>query len=138
MLGLLTAPPASGFTPEEQSERGVRTILLAMIATAAADGAVDPVERARITDALRKSGLEAEAAGFLDAVVANPATPERMLARIGGDERLAAQIYAAASLLAEPGNAPARVYLGRLATAPGLSPDLVAHLGATTTAARFA
>ena len=134
----LTAPPASGFTPEEQSERGVRTILLAMIATAAADGAVNPVEHARITDELRKSGMEAEAAGFLDAAVANPATPEQIAAQVGGDEKLAAQIYAAASLVAEPGNAPARNYLGRLAAALGLSPELVAHLEATTTAARAA
>ncbi len=107
-----------------------------MIATAAADGAVDPAERARITDELRKSGMEAESAGFLDAALANPATPDQIATRVGSEQKLAAQVYAAASLVAEPGNAPARAYLGRLATALGLSADLVAHLEATTTAAR--
>lgn len=135
-LQSLTAPPASGFTPEDQSEHSARTILLAMIATAAADGDVDPQERARITDELRKAGLEAEAAGFLDAALANPAVPEQIAARVGGDPKLAAQVYAAASLVAGPGNAPARDYLGRLATSLGLSPDLVAHLEATTSAVR--
>ena len=99
-----------------------------MIATAAADGAVDPAERARITDELRKSGMEAESAGFLDAALANPATPDQIATRVGSEQKLAAQVYAAASLVAEPGNAPARAYLGRLATALGLSADLVAHL----------
>ena len=134
----LTAPPASGFTSEEQSEHGVRTILLAMIATAAADSTVDAGERDRITDELRKSGLETEATGFLDAALANPATPEQVAARVGGDQKLAAQVYAAASLVADSSNAPARDYLGRLATMLGLSPDLVAHLEAATTAARSA
>jgi uncharacterized membrane protein YebE (DUF533 family) len=131
----LTAPPASGFTPEEQSEEGVRTILLAMIATAAADGVVDPAERDRITGELRKSGLETEAAGFLDAALANPATPAQIAARVSGEPKLAAQVYTAASLVAAPGNAPAHDYLGRLATALGLSPDLMAHLEAAAQAA---
>ncbi len=134
----LTAPPASGFTAEEHGEDNVRTILLAMIATAAADGTVDPAERARITGELKKSGLESEAAGFLDAAIANPATPSTIAARVGGDQKLATQVYAAASLVAEPANAPARDYLGRLGTALGLSPDLMAHLEAATTAAQAA
>ena len=132
----LTAPPASGFTPAEHSDHDVRTILLAMIATAATDGTIDPFERARITDRLRQSGLEAETSGFLDAALANPATPDQSAARVGGNQKLASQVYAAASLVAEPGNESARDHLGRLATALGLTPDLVAHLEAATTAAR--
>ena len=77
-----------------------------------------------------------KSAGFLDAALANPATPDQIATRVGSEQKLAAQVYAAASLVAEPGNAPARAYLGRLATALGLSADLVAHLEATTTAAR--
>ena len=84
---------------------------------------------------LRKSGLESEAAGFLDAAIANPATPSTIAARVGGNQKLATQVYAAASLVAEPANARARDYLGRLGTALGLSPDLMAHLEAATTAA---
>ena len=131
-----TAPHASGFSPEEHSDYDVRTILLAMIATAATDGTVGPVERARIIDELRKSGLEAEASGFLDAALANPATPEQIAARVRSNQKLAAQVYAAASLVAEPGNASARDYLDQLATALGLAPALVAHLESATTAAR--
>ncbi len=130
----LTAPAASGFSPEAHNDQDVRTILLAMVATAAADGTVDPGERAHITEALRQSGLEAEVSGFLDAALANPATPEQIAARVAGKEQLAAQVYAAAALVAGPGDLPAREFLGRLATALALAPELVAHLEAAAKA----
>jgi len=128
----ITAPAGSGFHADDQTQHGARTILLAVIATAAADGVVDPAERARITDALKKAGLESEAAGFLDAAAANPATPAQIAAAVAGDQKLAVQVYATASVVSAPDNAPARDYLARLASALGLSPDLVAHLDAAS------
>ncbi|HEY5091119.1 MAG TPA: DUF533 domain-containing protein, partial [Polyangia bacterium] len=105
-------------------------ILHGMIATAAADGVVDPGERAKILAEMQRSGVDADATQFLTAAIASPQTPAQIAAAVGGNQQLAVQVYCASSLMVEPGNAPEQAYLARLGTALGLAPGLLAHLQA--------
>ena len=49
-----------------------------MIAAAAADGTVDADERERIMGGLERIGIDSEAAQFLDADFARPASPNEL------------------------------------------------------------
>lgn len=111
-------------------------ILRAMIAAAACDGVIDSTERARIVDGLEDVGLEHEAAKFLDAEMAKPASiPE--LAAATKNEAVAAEVYTAARIAIEPNCKQEAVFLDQLAKALKLDPALVAQIDAGASGARF-
>jgi uncharacterized membrane protein YebE (DUF533 family) len=84
-LAGLTAPAQSGFNADDLSDEDAMTVLRAMVATAAADGTVDAGEQARILGQMQKSGVSQEAAEFLAAAAARPATQAEIAGAVKGD-----------------------------------------------------
>ncbi len=111
-------------------------ILRAMIAAAACDGLIDSKERARIIDGLEDVGLEHEAAKFLDAEMAKPASIAELAAAVKS-EAVAAEVYAAARIAIEPDCRHEAEFLTSLAKALKLDPGLVAQIDANASGARF-
>lgn len=126
----LAAPAAPAPSPADAAgdESGL-LLLRTMIAAAAADGVLDEAERRRIGDAMRRAGMDAAAAQFLEAEFARPATVEALAADARTPE-LAARVYAAARLTIEPDRTEERVFLARLAGALSLDTATVAGIDA--------
>ena len=137
---LIEAPPPEspfGETGNALEDNDVALLILrAMIAAAACDGLIDSRERARIVDGLEDVGLEHEAAKFLDAEMAKPATIPELAAGVKS-EAVAAEVYAAARLAIEPNCKQEAVFLAELAKALKLDPGLVAQIDANASGARF-
>jgi uncharacterized membrane protein YebE (DUF533 family) len=131
VLAQSTTPPAGcGFHEDDHCHDSVVTMIRAAIATAAADGVVDPAQRATILDEMRTAGLDPECAKFLDFEIAHPATAADIAAAVGDAPQLAVQTYAAARLVASPASAPEVSFLAALARALKLDPALVAQVDA--------
>lgn len=133
------APAESPFgeTGNAMEDNGVALVILrAMIAAAACDGLIDSKERSRIIDGLEDVGLEHEAAKFLDAEMAKPASISDLAAAVN-NEAVAAEVYAAARVAIEPNCKQEAVFLSELAKALKLDPGLVAQIDAGASGVRF-
>jgi uncharacterized membrane protein YebE (DUF533 family) len=106
-----------------------------MIAAAAADGAIDEEERSRVLGGLEQAGFAGDAARFLSAEFARPASI-RELAAAARTPEVQAQTYAAARLAIDPDTAEERRWLAELALGLALDPRLVAHLDEAAGAAK--
>lgn len=122
---LTSAPSDSEFSEKALTNESALLLVRAMIATAAADGVVDPSERADIIGELKKGGLDAQAAEFLDAEIQRPATIEEIAKGVGSSKELALEVYAAAHLVAS--SEPEVRFLDRLGEGLALEPDLIAR-----------
>jgi uncharacterized membrane protein YebE (DUF533 family) len=129
---LTSAPEGSGFAEGAHSNDSALLLVRAMIATAAADGVVDPAQRAKILGELKEGGLNPQAAEFLDAEIAHPATVADIAAGAGSSKELALQVYTAAHMVAE--SDPEKAFLKNLAEALVLDPKLVDQLNAAALA----
>jgi uncharacterized membrane protein YebE (DUF533 family) len=99
----------------------------AMVAATAADRHLDESERRRLTTALTRVGIEAEAAQWLEREFARPATIEELAALSATPEK-AAQVYAAARLAIEPDTTQEREFLRKLADALKLDPAVKSEI----------
>ncbi len=133
--GAASAPAASGFAPDDHSHDSALLLLRTMVAAAAADGVVDPVERAKIAGQVHQMGLDSVAAAFLEKELNSPATAADIAGEIGGRQELAVQAYAAARAVSATLSAPEQAFLQSLAQALKLDPGLVAHIDAAVAAA---
>ena len=77
---VLPAPAGTGFEPEAASEATALVFIRAMIAAAAADGAIDAEERNAIIGGLREAGFDPEANAWLANEMANPASVDTLVA----------------------------------------------------------
>jgi uncharacterized membrane protein YebE (DUF533 family) len=128
-LDQLAGPPAgSVFHADAHGSQSAELILRAMVATAAADGTVDPGQRAKILGEMQAAGVDASAVNFIDGQIQHPATVTEIASAVAGSQELAVQVYAAASLMAA--SPPERAFLTSLGNALGLSPDLISHVQA--------
>lgn len=132
---VLPAPSGTGFEPEAASEATALVFVRAMIAAAAADGAIDAEERAAITGGLREAGFDAEANEWLTREMASPASVDTLVEAAETPE-LAAQIYTAARIAINPDTPAEKDYLAGLAGALGLDAELVANIDAAANAAK--
>lgn len=123
------APAGSGFEAAGQSNEHAMLYLRAMIAAAASDGIISNSERDRIMSGLKEAGLDPEASQFLEAEFRAPASIAELAAGARSPE-VAAQVYAAARVAIEPDSEAEQRFLGDLASALRLDPDLVAHIDA--------
>ncbi len=73
---LLPAPRGTGFEAEAATEATALLFIRAMIAAAAADGAIDAEERTTILGGLREAGFDQEANEWLEQEMASPAEPK--------------------------------------------------------------
>lgn len=130
------AESAFGTTGDAGQDNATALLLIrAMIAAASADGVVDDAERAHITGNLQQLGAEPDAAQFLDAEFASPATALNLAAQAGSPE-VAAQVYAAARLTIDPDHEAETAFLRDLAGALGLDTQLVANIDAAAESAK--
>ncbi len=132
-------PPAEspfGASGEAAADQAHAVLMIrAMIAAASADGVVDADERARIVGGLQQIGLDADAARFLDAEFARPASPLDLAAQASGPEA-AAEIYTAARLAIDPDHPAEQRFLASLAEQLAIDPQLVAHIDAAAESAK--
>lgn len=137
---LIEPPPAEspfGETGNALEDNDIALLILrAMIAAAACDGLIDSRERSRIIDGLEDVGLEHEAAKFLDAEMAKPASVAELAGAVK-NEAVAAEVYAAARVAIEPNCKQEAVFLSELAKALKLDPGLVAQIDAGASGVRF-
>ncbi len=137
----VAAPPASSsFGASGDAARDnarAQALLQAMIAAACADGAVDAQERAMIVGNLQAIGMDPEAARFLDAQFAHPATPAQLAEAADGPEA-AIQIYTAARLTIDPDRPSEQLFLSKLSQELGLDAPLVAQIDAAAENAKTA
>lgn len=132
---VLPAPSGTGFEPEAASEATALVFIRAMIAAAAADGAIDADERAAILGGLREAGFDPEANEWLAKEMANPASVETLVEGAESPE-LAAQIYTAARIAINPDTPKEKDFLAGLAASLGLDAELVANIDAAASAAK--
>ncbi len=122
----LIARLAGGSTPAapDPDERA-RTLLLAMILAAKADGELGPEEYERITKKLDEVAADPEVRAFVYQAMAEAQDPAPLVEAARRDPALAKEIFAA-SVLAIRVDTPAESrYLQDLARSLGLSPDAV-------------
>jgi uncharacterized membrane protein YebE (DUF533 family) len=116
----LPSERAIGQLGDSDAEERARTLLIAMVAAAKADGHIDEEERSAI-EAEREDAPEPIRA-LIDEALRSPAEPEAIAARVtGGQERR--EVYAASALLCGRDHPMEVDYLDRLAGALGLSAE---------------
>src|SRR3954471_5881256 len=136
----LPSPPdfnPAAFDPASATDDDAVLYLRTMVAAATADGQVDPAERARIVDAVSRTGLSPDAARWLDGEIAAPLTVDDIADRVQTPEK-AAQVYAAARLAIDPDTLQEREFLRQLAEALDLDPRLRAHIDDTASGVKVA
>ncbi|WP_324132198.1 tellurite resistance TerB family protein [Bosea sp. (in: a-proteobacteria)] len=132
---LLPAPRGTGFEAEAATEATALLFIRAMIAAAAADGAIDAEERTTILGGLREAGFDQEANEWLEQEMASPASIETLVAGAESPE-LAAQIYTAARIAINPDTAGEKNFLAALSAELGLEAELVANIDAAASTAK--
>jgi uncharacterized membrane protein YebE (DUF533 family) len=130
------APTGSGFHADDHSHDSAQLIVRAMAATARADGTIDPGQRARLAEQMQRADLGSDERAFLDEALAHPLSPGEIARNVAGNSQLAAQIVAAASLVADPANAKEQEFLSRLGIELGISGDLLSHIRAAVSGFR--
>jgi uncharacterized membrane protein YebE (DUF533 family) len=134
---LFGVPPAgTPFNPTSEAEQqGVgRTLLLAMISAAKADGHIDADEQRRIFAEMDKLDLDADDKAFVIDALRAPLDVDG-LARLARGPEEAAEIYAASLLAIDVDDPAERAYLALLAARLRLDEALVRHLHGTVEAA---
>ncbi|AOO79539.1 tellurite resistance TerB family protein [Bosea vaviloviae] len=129
------APAGTGFEPAAANEATALIFIRAMIAAAAADGAIDEDERKSILGGLREAGFDPEANEWLANEMAHPASVDTLVEGATSPE-LAAQIYTAARIAINPDTAKEKDFLAGLAGSLGLDAELVANIDAAASAAK--
>ena len=138
--GLFAMPPAgTPFNPASEAEQQDvgRTLLLAMIQAAKADGHIDADEQRRIFAEMDKLDLDADDKAFVVDALRAPLDVDGLARRAKGPEQ-AAEIYAASLLAIDPDEPAERAYLSLLAARLRLDEALVRHLHGTVRAAAAA
>ncbi|ABR73943.1 3-hydroxyisobutyrate dehydrogenase [Actinobacillus succinogenes] len=113
------------FTESARNSDAGQVILQAMIAAAAADGAISEEEKQAI---LNEADNDAEVQLWLEQAINSPATPAQIAAQVGNDAALAAQVYLAARVVCKELDRKEIVFLANLAQALGLDEQLVEEL----------
>ena len=130
------APAGSGFHADDHSHDTAQLIVRAMVATASADGTIDAAQRAALVAQMQRAGLGSDESTFIEEAVAHPMSPGEIARGVAGNSQLAAQVVAAASLVADPTNAKEEEFLSRLGTELGMSGDLLSHIRAAVSGFR--
>jgi uncharacterized membrane protein YebE (DUF533 family) len=130
VLASFDVPETSGFHPVSATEDDALLYLRAMVAAASADGVIDAAERARLTEALGRAGIDAEATRWLERELAAPADVEELAAGVT-DPRKAAQVYTAARVAIDPDSMQEREFLRLLAESLDLDQALKAQIDTT-------
>jgi uncharacterized membrane protein YebE (DUF533 family) len=129
----LPAPSDTAFDPAiapQGEEEFALALIRAMIAAARADGHVDDAEREQISGRLAMSGLDNDAADFINRELAAPLDLDSIVAAAKTDAQKV-ELYTASRLTISPDSRAERGYLDMLAGRLGLPDALVDHVEAT-------
>jgi uncharacterized membrane protein YebE (DUF533 family) len=126
------APPE--VVPPHEANETAKTMIVAMINAAKADGVVDPKEYQTILGKASEAGIEPAAQAFLDAELSSPVDMDKVVA-LATSPAMATQIYAASALAIVPDKASEKAYLKELASRLALDPGLVAEIDRRVAAA---
>lgn len=122
------APVSQVISGSSEDVRGTATLLLrAMISAAKADGQIDQGEMDRILGKLSEAGSDSEARDFVLSEMRGPVDLDRLVAEVKTPQQ-AAQVYAASLLAIDVDTSAEKAYLGRLAQALSLPPQVTAHI----------
>lgn len=113
-----TPDPAAAALEDDGAETHARTLLLAMVAAAKADGHIDEEEHSAIEAELED--LPESVKGFLGEAIAAAPDPDAIAARVQGGQE-AREVYTASALMCGRDHPMEVDYLDRLARALGLS-----------------
>lgn len=130
---LLPPPAETAFDPAaapQGEEEFTLALVRAMIAAARADGHVDDAEREQIAGKLALSGLDHDAADFINRELASPLDLDLIVAAAKTDAQKA-ELYTASRLTIRPDSRAERGYLDLLAGRLGLPDALIDHIEAT-------
>jgi len=117
--GPLRPPPPPSTNPDRT--RDMALLVQAMVAAAAADGAIDAHERERILARAAESGLDPDSQAFLERELAAPRALEQIVAATR--PALAPDLYAASLIAISADTVAERAYLERLAQGLALSTE---------------
>lgn len=117
--GPLRPPPPPAANPDRT--RDMALLVQAMVAAAAADGAIDAQERERILARAADSGLDSDSQAFLERELAAPRSLEQIVA--AARPALAPDLYGASLIAITADTEAERAYLDRLAQGLGLSSE---------------
>ena len=122
------APVSQVISGASEDVQGTATLLLrAMISAAKADGQIDQGEMDRILGKLSEAGSEPEARDFVLSEMRGPLDLDRLVAEVKTPQQ-AAQVYAASLLAIDVDTLAEKAYLGRLAQALSLPPQVTGHI----------
>lgn len=110
---------------EVDANEASKAILQAMIAAAAADGAITEDEKAAIVSQV---GEDAEVLAWISQEMDNPASVQEIARQVGNNQALATQVYLAARAVCKNLERKEIVFLANLAEALGLPDALVEQL----------
>jgi uncharacterized membrane protein YebE (DUF533 family) len=130
---LIEAPRGSGFESSAVTHDAAVLYIRGMIASAAADGRIDPNEQKKILGGLQQAGMGPEAQAFLTNELQHPASPAELASAVNSPEE-AVQLFTAARIAVDLDNNEEREFLVKLAKALGLDGQLVAHIDAAARA----
>ena len=112
----------------QEVENQARIIIEAMITAAKADGQISEDEVQRIAGHLQESGADTETLQYVLAEMQKPMQTGALVAAVGGNQELAAEVYAASLLAIEVDTQEERQYLSELGAALNLEPAVTRHL----------
>lgn len=130
---ILPPPADTAFDPAtapQGEDEFVLALVRAMIAAARADGHVDDEERQQIAGKLAVSGLDSDAAEFINRELAAPLDLDTIVTAARTDAQKL-ELYTASRLTISPDTRAERGYLDLLAGRLGLPDALVDHVEAT-------
>lgn len=136
-IEVLPPPTETPFAPSTSGEEQRLGLLLirAMIAAARADGKIDRDEIAKIREALKAAGAEADEESFLLEHLGQPDDLDAIAREAQGPE-LGSEVWLAARLTIDPDTPAERYFLQAFASKLKLDDALVAHLEATAAQAK--
>ncbi|MFZ7110764.1 MAG: tellurite resistance TerB family protein [Desulfatiglandales bacterium] len=124
-LGLLEPQSASD---RRELEQQTELILKAMINAAKADGRIDQQEIQRIVGKLQEVGADAEDQRYVLTQMQKPMETETLISEVKGRPELAAQVYAASLMAIEVDTPAEKVYLEKLSSGLGLTPEVTRRM----------
>ncbi len=124
-VGLLENPTDE---QKEEAENEAGLIIRAMLNAAKADGEIDPEEMQRIVGKLEEDGIDDEERQLLQDEIQKPFDLDGLVAAVGNNSQLAAQVYIASLLAIEIDTDEERQYVQQLATDLGLSDETVSSI----------
>ena len=122
----LTEPQTESDQRALEQQAGL--VLQAMINAAKSDGQIDREEIQRIVGKLQEMGADEEALNYVRTEMQAPMRTDHLIAAVGGQPEIAAEIYAASLMAIEVDTPAEKMYLNQLASGLRLDPQITRRI----------